>query len=314
MESSKSLDQIYVEIEKLLSDQRIVTSEQKSISFGIQFKVSLEERSGVMRVYQNKKGFVKRDYSQIKDVELANLVKNNLEVSKNPKQNESSTKNDELTGIGFPVIGTDESGKGDYFGPLVVAGVYVDESSAKILAMEGVTDSKKLSDKKVKDLAKFIEHACSNKFVIIEISPEKYNNLYDQFAKEGKKLNTLLAWGHAKAIEELLGKVACEIAIADQFADEKFILEKLQEKGRKLRLIQVHKAERNIAVAAASILARARFLDKLGRSSTMNNIKMHKGASSQVVNTAKQIVQEKGRNYLRKVAKIHFKTTQKVLS
>ena len=83
-----------------------------------------------------------------------------------------------------------------------------------------------------------------------------------------KNLNTLLAWGHAKAIEELLSKVECNTAIADQFADERFILSKLQEKGKKLNLIQMHKAEENIAVAAASILARARFLQKLSKLSS----------------------------------------------
>jgi ribonuclease HIII len=219
-----------------------------------------------------------------------------------------------VIGIGFPIIGTDESGKGDYFGPLVSAGVYVDEHSAKLLELEGVRDSKKLSDKKNEELADSIIKICNDRYSIIEIPPEKYNDLYDQFIREKKNLNTLLAWGHAKAIEELLSKVECDNAIADQFADERFILSKLQEKGKKLNLIQMHKAEENIAVAAASILARARFLQKLSKLSSEYRVELPKGASINVINIAKSVVATHGRDALRKVAKLHFKTTKEVLT
>ncbi|MBI4691388.1 MAG: ribonuclease HIII [Nitrospirae bacterium] len=212
----------------------------------------------------------------------------------------------------LPIIGTDESGKGDYFGPLVSAAVYVDEHSAKLLELEGVKDSKKLNDKKNVKLAEKIMTICKNRYSIIEISPEKYNDLYDRFVGEKKNLNNLLAWGHAKAIEELLGKVECNNAMADQFADERYILSKLQEKGRKLNLIQMHRAEENIAVAAASILARARFLQKLSKLSSEYGIELPKGASINVINTAKRIIAGHGKDALRKIAKVHFKTTKEV--
>ena len=137
--------------------------------------------------------------------------------------------------------------------------------------------------------------------------------MYEQFRKEKKNLNTLLAWGHAKAMEEILSKVDCKVAIADQFADERFILSKLQEKGRSLQLIQMPKAEQNVAVAAASILARARFLQKLSKLSNEYQVRLPKGASQSVIEIAQKFVDMHGRESLRKVAKLHFKTTKQVL-
>ena len=306
--SKDSLQAIYDEIKQKLLDGGIDVSAYTSISYGIQFSVSIHEWSGVIRIYQNKKGVVRIDYSQLKNGEYSSKVVSIIE------QTEMEEKKPDVTEVGLPVIGTDESGKGDYFGPLVAAGVYVDEKSSKLLNFEGIKDSKKLSDKKNLELAQKIMFICNGNFSIIEISPEKYNDLYEQFIKENKNLNTLLAWGHAKAIEELLSKVNCDTAIADQFADERFIQSKLQERGKKLNLIQMHKAEQNIAVAAASILARSRFLQKLSNLSSEYKIDLPKGVSAAVVNSARKIFREYGEMHLRKVAKLHFKTTKKVLS
>jgi len=229
-----------------------------------------------------------------------------------PKPNSKESTETISTETIFPYIGTDESGKGDYFGPLVSAGVYVDTQSAEELAKSGVKDSKQLSDNQNLKLAQEIVRICKGRYTIIEISPEKYNDLYEQFKKEGKNLNTLLAWGHAKALEELLTRVQCKVAIADQFADERFIMGKLQEKGKGITLTQMHKAERNIGVAAASILARARFLEKLSKLSNEYKVTFHKGASDLVVDDARTFVSKYGKETLSKVAKLHFKTTQRV--
>ncbi|MCK5505983.1 MAG: ribonuclease HIII [Thermodesulfovibrionia bacterium] len=306
----QNLQAIYDEIRQKFQKSGIDLAAYTSISYGIQFTVSLNNQSGLIRIYQNKKGQVKYDFSQIKDPLLQQSLQQVAGLSAEKKADPIK----QMPIIGLPTIGTDESGKGDYFGPLVAAGVYVDENTSRLLDFEGIRDSKKLSDKRNLELAKKIMSICNGKFSIIEISPEKYNNLYEQFIREKKNLNTLLAWGHAKAIEDLLAKVQCETAVADQFADERFIQSKLQEKGKRLNLIQMHKAEQNIAVAAASILARARFLDKLSKLSLEYKIDLPKGVSASVVNTAKRIVKEHGKEKLRKVAKIHFKTTKKVLS
>jgi len=300
----------YERISQLLQDNYFEVSDHKSISYGLQFSFSSGKQTGIIRLYQNKKGNLNCDYSQIKDSLFVNKVMSLIEGGANKSESLERKSYD----YGFPIIGTDESGKGDYFGPLVSAGVYLDEHLSKLLTFEGVKDSKKLSDKKNQALAEKIMKICVGKYSVIEILPEKYNDLYEQFIKEHKNLNTLLAWGHAKAIEELLSRVECQTVIADQFADERFIQSKLQERGKKIKLIQMHKAEQNIAVAAASILARARFLDKLAKLSANYNVDLPKGVSSVVVGTAKQIVKEHGMKHLRKVAKLHFKTTKEVMT
>ena len=303
---------VYQNIKSTLKAENIDISNYKLIDYGLQFTVALRDWSGIIRVYQNKKGVLKIDYSQLKSGVNAMKIQTLIEGIKISSDFENLNKKDAGQKLGFPIIGTDESGKGDYFGPLVSAGVYVDEQTAKDLAACGVKDSKNLSDNENLRLAQEIAKICKGRFVIVEISPERYNLLYEQFKKEKKNLNTLLAWGHAKAIEEILSKVDCEVAIADQFADERFILGKLQEKGKGLRLIQMHKAEQNTAVAAASILARARFLEKLSKLSKEYKIDLPKGASQTVVKNAKKFVDLHGKESLRKVAKLHFKTTNEV--
>lgn len=216
--------------------------------------------------------------------------------------------------IPFPYIGTDESGKGDYFGPLVIAGVWLDESTCRKLAALGVRDSKTLTDKKCKELAARIRELCPDKYTEVEILPERYNSFYNQLRSEGKNLNHLLAWGHARAIENLLTDNDCRSAVADKFGNEKYIQSKLMAKGRALQLIQTPKAERYTAVAAASILARDRFLFRLEKIGQQLGRELPKGASTTVVNAARNIVNSTGPQALEKAAKMHFKTTSVVMA
>jgi len=308
MQKGKSVTEIYGRVKNVLEAEEITVSGYQLIDYGLQFTVSTSGWSGIMRIYENKKGESKIDYSQLKDKASAARIKALIEGEKISHEAVRAGNID----LGFPIIGTDESGKGDYFGPLVSAGVYVDEQSAKELVACGVKDSKKATDSKNRELAQQIPKICKGRFAVIEISPEKYNDLYEQFRRESKNLNTLLAWGHAKAIEEVLSKVDCGIAMADQFADEKFIAGKLQERGKKIRLVQVPKAEQNIAVAAASVLSRARFLDKLSKLGSEYKMELQKGASSDVIKNAKEFVRTYGKETLRKVAKLHFRITAQI--
>lgn len=204
-------------------------------------------------------------------------------------------------------IGIDESGKGDYFGPLVIAAVFVDATTQGELALMAVRDSKKISDGRILEMAPDIRAICPHS--LIAIGPPKYNELYAKI----KNLNRLLAWGHAKALENLLGRVSCERAISDQFGDTQLILNALQEKGRKIVLEQRTKAESDLAVAAASIVARAEFLMRLKRLSDEVGTTLPKGASPAVELAAKMVVKKHGQERLRTVAKLHFKTTKAVL-
>lgn len=205
-------------------------------------------------------------------------------------------------------IGIDESGKGDYFGPLVIAAVFVDATTQGELALMQVRDSKKISDGRILDMAPDIKTICPHS--VIAIGPQKYNELYAKI----KNLNRLLAWGHAKALENLLERVSCERAISDQFGNERLILNVLQEKGRKIVLEQRTKAESDLAVAAASILARAEFLQRLTRLSSEVGTTLPKGASPSVELAARMVIKKHGQERLGAVAKLHFKTTQAVLA
>jgi ribonuclease HIII len=205
-------------------------------------------------------------------------------------------------------IGIDESGKGDYFGPLVIAAVFVDATTQGELRLMQVRDSKKISDGRILEMAPDIKTICPHS--VIAIGPQKYNELYAKI----KNLNRLLAWGHAKALETLLERVSCDRAISDQFGDERLILNVLQEKGRKITLEQRTKAESDLAVAAASILARAEFLLRLKRLSSEVGTTLPKGASPAVELAAKMIIKKHGRERLGSVAKLHFKTTQAILA
>jgi len=201
-------------------------------------------------------------------------------------------------------IGVDESGKGDYFGPLVIAACYV--GPEHLSELEGVKDSKKLSDPVALRLAASIRRVCPCS--VVAIGPKKYNELYTKF----KNLNRLLAWGHARAIENVLDIRPCGLAISDQFADPFGLRRALFEKGKQVELRSLVRAESDIAVAAASILARAEFLNRLKRLSDEFGVCLPKGATN-VVPVARKFLALHGPNRLEEVAKLHFKTTEQVL-
>ncbi len=199
-------------------------------------------------------------------------------------------------------IGTDESGKGDFFGPLVIAGVYVNIELAKKFKALGIKDSKKLEDKNIIKLAAHIRNSAPHSVVVI--MPQKYNELYASF----KNLNKLLAWGHARAIENVLIKQKCDFALSDKFGDESLIQNALLKNGQKIRLEQRTKGESFIAVAAASIIARAEFVKRCQELKTQYSIDFPKGASEKVVQIAQNFVKIYGKEKLSEVAKVHFKT------
>lgn len=218
-----------------------------------------------------------------------------------------------------PWIGSDESGKGDYFGPLVACAVWVDDRILQVLDTLGVRDSKVLSDLQNRRLAQDVRAVCrdggTDRAAEVVIPPERYNQLYDQFRREGKNLNALLAWGHARALESVIDQAPAQHAIIDQFADARYIRDRLaaRDATKALNVVQLPRAEANLAVAAASVLARDRFLGWLERAARDYGLRLPKGASDEVEAAARRFVDRHGRAALAKVAKLHFKTTQRVL-
>ncbi len=204
-------------------------------------------------------------------------------------------------------IGTDESGKGDYFGPLVAAGVFLPEGQDKVLTELGVKDSKRISDNRIRELSKQIRDGYIHS--IVAIGPERYNELYLNL----RNLNRLLAWAHSRVIENILEEVPCTLAVTDQFGDRSFVLNALMKKGRNIELIQRTKAEEDTAVAAASILARDEFLKRLYYLSKDFKVELPKGSSPRSEEAGVELVRRFGAEVLNRVAKRHFKLTRRIL-
>ncbi|MGA2586951.1 MAG: ribonuclease HIII [Candidatus Aminicenantales bacterium] len=204
-------------------------------------------------------------------------------------------------------IGTDESGKGDYFGPLVIAGFFLPDGQAHVLKELGVKDSKKLSDNRCREIAETLTAGYPH--AIVAIGPEKYNELYAKI----RNLNKMLAWGHARVIENILADVPCATAVTDQFGDERFVLNALMKHGKNIELIQRTKGESDPAVAAASILARAEFLKRLHLLGREWSQILPKGAGPQVETAAVALIRKYGAGVLDKTVKKHFKITERVL-
>lgn len=204
-------------------------------------------------------------------------------------------------------IGTDETGKGDWFGPLVVAAVRLERRHVPLVAELGAADSKSLSDKRVVEITPDLKKAVSFKLVII--GPEAYNRLYPKM----RNLNRLLAWAHARAIEDVLKLGDATYALTDQFGDRRLVESQLMEAGRRLQLDQRPKAEADPAVAVASIIARNEFLWQLRALSKKAGFQLPKGAGPPVLAAGRRLVAAHGRDAIPGFAKLHFATTRQVL-
>lgn len=205
-----------------------------------------------------------------------------------------------------PRIGMDEAGKGDFFGPLCVAAIYIDAEGIQSLREMGVKDSKRINDAGILKLAQKLKS--SFPYTAIRLFPKKYNELYAKF----KNLNRLLGWAHAAALSDLAAKTNCKKAIVDQFAEKHVMENALKQKKIELDLEQRVRGEEDLVVAAASILARAAFLDGMKSLSEELETELPKGAGSQVKVAAKKLIQKFGREILDKAAKTHFKTTSEL--
>ena len=210
-----------------------------------------------------------------------------------------------------PHGGIDESGKGDFFGPLVIAGCCVNNETAPLLRELGVCDSKQISSaKKITSLAAGIRRIVGTAHTVVMLKPETYNRLYDEIGN----LNRLLAWGHARVIENLLTAVPeCPRMLSDKFGSELLIRRALMEKGRTIKLDQQVRAESDVAVAAASILARDGFLFAMNKLSEEIGIELPRGGGGNVKKTGRQLLEQYGPDIFAKCAKLHFKTYNELL-
>jgi ribonuclease HIII len=231
-------------------------------------------------------------------------------------------------------IGTDEAGKGDYFGPLVVAAVYVDAECREAFSTFGIADGKTLSNRRIRHLAELMQSRYERHIVVVKKIPADYNSLYNDLRRRGQNLNHLLALLHAEAIYTLAGRVGAKHVLVDKFSKNDLITQQLIQRtnnkpapqhasfslpsGRLskriplgLEIIQVPKAERDIAVAAASIIARDAFLSGMEVLSEKYEICLPRG-SYQVIDAGREFIRLHGSHALGDVAKLHFSLTDAV--
>jgi ribonuclease HIII len=304
--------------------------DEKPINYGLKLKAKDGADICAVNIYNGKKGvtFV----VQGKETPLKNMleniagkenlpanfkdpkipvIKSETEFAEKPSAQNRPSGFENIKDFDYKWIGIDESGKGDFFGPLAAAAVMVDKTTANRLETLGVKDSKKISDKKNSQIAAQIKGICADRYAIFKLSPKEYNKTYCQYETKGKNLNHLLGYIHAATLEELLEKEPCSFALADKFGKEEFTQGELLTKGREIVFVQLTHAEQNIAVAAASILARDVFLETMKSLSEEFDMPFPKGAVN-VLDAARLFVKKHGKPSLSLVCKTHFRTYSQI--
>ena len=284
-----------------LVESKIKCAEIEERQYNYEFTASSDRDKIKVQVYFGKKG-VKVILQGNKDSLLFTEI--NQIIS---EQHQLDFMNNNNSDEPDSYIGSDESGKGDVFGPLITTAFYVDEKAKVKLASFGVRDSKDLSDVQITQIAKKIRSEFPNNFETIPLFPEKYNELYYKF----NNLNALLTWTHSKAISNMLDKFDCSNVIVDKFSNRPINISSNRSK-KKVDILQISKAESYIGVAAASIIARDTF-NRWFTKMKYDLFDFPKGASNNVEQTVKFFIKKYSIDEIKKVSKIHFKTVQKYI-
>ena len=271
-------------------------SSEKSINYGYQFTAVKGGEKVVLTVYNGKKGrkMVWSGAGQLRDMLESAVTGNVSDETLFTMQNYQKW------------AGSDESGKGDFFGPLVVAAVVLDKAAAEKLCQAGVKDCKALTDKKILELEKIIMSDAVD-YTVLELKPKYYNMRYEQIKKAGGNLNQLLTLGHIAALSQVIERQKdCSGALIDQFTPSNTIIELLSERFPSVKFKQQPRAEADMAVAAASILARARFLQSMDILAERTGINLSKGGGSEATKCAKILAEKFGKDILKDYVKLHF--------
>ncbi len=280
--------------------QRIVLEDEKEIPYGVQLTLRRGELKLPVNVYWSKKKGLSVVLGGKKDNPLREAVNGILH------QHSESCLHDWKSWIG-----SDESGKGDFFGPLVVCAFNVDQPTLKNLQGFPLDDSKKINDRNIHEIAQKLLQRFRYRIEMLALLPVKYNELYEDFRSQGKKLNQLLGWMHARVLVNSYQRFPTEGLVVDKFADKRVLTGGLKELAG-IPMVNVVRAEADPAVAAASILARHRFLIEMDKLSEKYGMILPKGGGAPVDVAARKFVKKFGRDELKNVAKIHFKNYAKL--
>lgn len=288
-------------------------TKEKDINYGHQFVVELCQAKLTLNIYNGKKGL---SYVFSGDSALEGKVRELLGEYKQSSRSEGDYASSDIRvddAAAASVLprgkwaGSDESGKGDFFGPLVVSAVVVDDSTAAKLAAAGVKDCKLLTDKKILQLEDVIKSTVVD-FSVLELKPKVYNLRYKQVLAQGGKLNQLLGYGHVAALSQVLERHEdCHAALIDQFTTSLVNVRELTRRFPNCVVKQQPKAEVNLAVAAASVLARARFLRSMAElAEAAGEATLPKGGGAQATACARRLADRLGKAELVNFVKLHF--------
>ena len=299
----KKLEEYLANFLPELAKRGIRIIDQRDINYGIQLTLNKEGQQSILNIYYSEKNGLSKVIGGKENAlkaELKELIKEKTE-SANRFHSWKSW------------IGSDECGKGDYFGALVVAAFAMDNDMLPDLLDWGVRDSKSLTRSQINDIAQKLYSNYPSRISCIMLKPIKYNEIIAEMQTQGKNLNDLLAWQHSTAILSLLDKIPhIQGILVDQFSRRQKVTRYLKKREITIPIEEKPKAEADPAVASASIIARYQFLQ---HRETMNNyygMKFPLGSGKNVVEAAKIFADKYGWNRLAEVAKLHFITSRSV--
>ncbi len=291
-------------LNKALKFSDIECVQKKAIPYGVALHFVKGSEKNNLNVYFSQKKGVSFVLGGQKTTELSAILQDICGLSR-----ESSAGSHDWS----KWLGTDESGKGDFFGPLVIAGFVVEKAMLPYLREIGVDDCKKLEDGKILKIAKILYNEYPNNCKVFGVAPKNYNRIYQQFRDKGQKLNQMMIWLHTKAVLDLQKQIDFEGAVIDKFASVRALDTYAPAEFKKISCIFREKAEDDPAVAAASILARAEFLRQMDYLSSKCGFTLHKGASALVKKDAKKFISKFSSDKLPFICKTHFKTYAEIL-
>ncbi len=208
-------------------------------------------------------------------------------------------------------VGSDEVGTGDYYGPIVVTSCYVKKEDINFLKELGIKDSKKITDDIILKIAPQIAKKIKYRSTIL------YNEEYNEKYHKDLNMNKIKAIMHNKVLYQMMQEEKPEIdyIIVDEFAKENRYYQYIEGTGPIQRGITfMMKAEdKNPAVACASIISRYLFLKEFDKLSDFVHTPLPKGAGPMVDDIGKELVEKYGEEILKKVAKLNFKNTERIL-
>jgi ribonuclease HIII len=283
----------------LLDEEGISTSTISERDYNYEILAKINRANIKIQVYFGKKGvktIIQGDSSSSEYQTIQNIIQ---------EQSELNFQKENLSEPG-EYIGSDECGKGDFFGPLVTAAVFVDNTTQSKLRKIGVRDSKDLKENQITELAFQIKETIGNNYEVIKINPSKYNQLYEKF----NNLNKLLNWSHSKAIDSLLQKTNCKTVITDKFSNKDLNVT-FDTNHSSVKFIQEPRAEKYVGVAAASILARNEFNQWFIQQKKLG-YDLPKGSSEIVTDAASNLLKKIDKKTIGDFVKLHFKTLQKI--